>query len=156
MIKNELKDKTLYQEISAVIDPEEYYVLEVSEHEEHGRCNIRIVIQAAVKNTSIEDCTKVHKLLFPRLELLRSSRDIYLEVSTPGIQRTIKDAEEFKAFTDKQLKIMIIGSNEWIFGRLIGADEESISLQMPEERIEKIKFEDIHKAKLVYNWEDRS
>jgi ribosome maturation factor RimP len=155
MIKNDLVSKDIFHQLRQVLDEQAYRIVEISEHDEHGRCSIRIVIQASGRNTSIDDCAQVHRLVFPRLEMLRESRDVYLEVSTPGIQRTIKDVQEFPAFIGKDLRIMPLEASDWIDGRLLEAGENGILLQTDELEPLYIAYNTINRAKLVYNWEDK-
>ncbi len=155
MIKNELVKKELFHQAQQVLDEDIYRIIEISEHEEQGRCNIRIVIQSVSGNTSVDDCTKVHRLLFPRLEMLRESRDVFLEVSTPGIQRNIKDVQEFDAFIGRDLHVMLVGSSDWIDGALLEVSNTGILLKISPEKHLSIAYNDINRARLVYNWRDK-
>jgi len=40
----------------------------------------------------IDDCSKVHRALLSRAEVLLNSQDIQMEVSSPGLNRVIKNA----------------------------------------------------------------
>ena len=152
MIRNELRDKELYTQIAPILAGTGISVIELSEFEKDGRCTVRIVIQSAEHNTTIDDCTAAHKLVFPRLELLRSSRDVYLEVSTPGIQRNIKDISEFPAFIGKDVNIL--QGDDWVSGQLVSSDEEGVVIESGDGQ-SKIRFADMKKAKLVYNWKEK-
>ncbi len=153
MIRNELNNKELYKQLAPLLLNIGIKIIEISEYEKDGRCTIRLVIQSQNDNTTIKDCTQVHKIAFPRLELLRDSRDVYLEVSTPGIQRAIKDVGEFNAFIGKDVKIL--HGEDWVDGTLILADEQKITIQKADEEELDILFNTIKKAKLVYNWEGK-
>ncbi len=153
MIRNELKDKELYKQLAPLLLNIGMKIIEISEYEKDGRCTIRLVIQSQNDNTTIKDCTSVHKIAFPRLELLRNSRDVYLEVSTPGIQRPIKDVGEFNAFIGKDVRIL--SGEDWVDGLLLLADEQKITIKKAEDEEQDILYNTIKRAKLVYNWEDK-
>lgn len=155
MIRNELQNKELYISLEPITDAAGYYLIELSEHEKDGNCTIHAVIQSKNGNTSINDCTKVHRLIFPRIELLRESRDVYLEVSTPGIQRVLKDAAEFRAFVGKPMRILTDQDDDWIDVELFQVTENSIMITTKQDEQRELPFRAVRKAKLVYNWEDR-
>ena len=51
----------------------------------------------------IDDCTKVHKPLQQKLEVLLNSQDVFMEVSSPGVQRVLKKTYELEAFVGEQI-----------------------------------------------------
>lgn len=154
MIRNELKNKELYNLLEPVVRGAGYFLVELSQSDHHQQTTITAVIQSDSGNTSIGDCTSVHKIIFPRLELLLESRDVYLEVSTPGIQRNIKDTAEFKAFVGKNVKVLVSDDGQWIEGRLFQVTENSIMIHTGDKQELELSFDEIRKAKLVYNWEE--
>ena len=50
------------------------------------------------KDIGVDDCSKVHHALLPRLEALLGTEDTYMEVTSPGMDRNIKNAAEFEIF----------------------------------------------------------
>ncbi|MGM0431661.1 MAG: hypothetical protein ACQEQU_02990 [Spirochaetota bacterium] len=156
MINNEVKHMELYAQLSTVVEANGFYLIEVSEYEKNGKSTIRIVIQSKAGNTTIDHCATVHHLILPRLEVLRDDRDVYLEVSTPGIQRNIKDVVEFKAFIGKRIKVLSTREQDWLEGILFQVKENSIMIATEQRESRELPFEEIQKAKLVYNWEDKT
>jgi ribosome maturation factor RimP len=154
MIKDELRNKELYNLLAPVVEAAGFFLVELSEHDHHRTSTITAVIQAQERNTTLKDCASVHKLIFPRLELLLENRDVYLEVSTPGIQRKLKDVAEFKAFIDKDMRILLDQDSEWIEGRLFQVTENSIMIRLGQDEQIELPLSAVKKAKLVYNWED--
>jgi ribosome maturation factor RimP len=65
----------------------------------------------------------------PRLEVVLDSRDISLEVSSPGISRTIKYFREFSIFQGRKIRLMEAGENDWIEGTIVSADEQKMVLR---------------------------
>ena len=79
--------------------------------------------------------------------MLEDSRDVHLEVSSPGISRNIKTTDEFKIFMGRKVKILSNNVSEWIHGSIESVDNNSVNLSIENGNI-KIGFADINKAKL--------
>ena len=79
---------------------------------------------------SLADCTKVYRTVMPRLEVALDSRDINLEISSPGISRNIKFFREFAIFTGRRIRVLTEDTSEWVQGDLIRADEDEIILSV--------------------------
>lgn len=84
---------------------------------------------------SINDCGKVHRLLQKRLEVHTGERNVFLEVSSPGINRNFKSANEFLVFKGRKVKILTDESNEWIVYRIKDADSKNVTLEPLEETV---------------------
>jgi len=95
----------------------------------------------------IEDCSRVHKGIIPRLELTFPGQDIYLEVSSPGIDRLIKDGREFAHYIGKGVKCYCTDTSNWIPGILLAADEKKIVLRGDNGEM-TLPYENIVKARL--------
>jgi len=97
--------------------------------------------------TGVEDCTKVHRAILPRLELAFPGQDIYLEVSSPGIDRLIKDGSEFVHYMGKRINCYRTDISDWTAGILLAADEKKIVLEGNGGEI-SLPYEIIAKARL--------
>ena len=95
----------------------------------------------------IDDCSKVHRVLLARAEVLLNSQDIQMEVSSPGLSRVIKNAAEFQAFVGETIKVMEVSCPDWLEGELIAADSAKISMKTSCGE-KNILYRDIKKAKL--------
>ena len=102
--------------------------LVISRH--RGSVQIRLVIYNG-KSIGTNDCSAVHRAVMPRLELFFGSQvsdegtrpDIYLEVSSPGIDRLIKDGIEFTNYIGKEVRCYCTDISDWTAGVLESADE---------------------------------
>ena len=94
-----------------------------------------------------DDCTKVHRAVLPRLELTFSGQDIYLEVSSPGIDRLIKEGAEFAHYKGMGIRCYRTDITEWTAGVLESADEKGIVIKTKEKTV-RLEFDIIAKAKL--------
>ena len=124
---------------------------------------VTMVIVAKEAEVSVDHCAKVYRLVYPRMELQLGERDLQLEVSTPGLQRTLKDVYEFGLFTGKRVRVYDTSKEAWVSGIIAQADQTSVQLSQvfmedAKEMIEtmSVAFSDIQKAKLDYRWEDDS
>jgi ribosome maturation factor RimP len=119
--------------------------LTVSRH--RGSVQVKVVIYNGA-SVSTDDCSKVHRAVTPRLELAFPGNDLYLEVSSPGIDRLIKGSDEFFYYIGKGIRCYRIDISDWTAGILQAVDEEGIVLQTKEEAI-RLDFKIIAKAKLA-------
>ena len=101
----------------------------------------------------MEDCEAVSKRLGPILDDV----DIipghyYLEVSSPGIERTLKKDREFRHFTGRQVEIALFqplpqGKRFW--GTLLGLDNGIVSIELDSGQVLAVPREKVAKARLV-------
>jgi ribosome maturation factor RimP len=119
--------------------------LVVSKH--RGSVQVRVVIYNGT-SVSTDDCSKAHRAMTPRLELAFSGSDIYLEVSSPGINRLIKDGVEFTHYLGRGVRCYRTDISDWTAGILETVDEKGIVLKTKEGAI-RLEFDIIAKAKLA-------
>ena len=108
------------------------------------------LVKAVIYNKSgvgIDDCSKVHRVLLSRAEVLLNSQDIQMEVSSPGLNRVIKNAVEFQAFIGENIKVLGVSCSDWLEGELLAADTTGIRVNVSGEQRD-IRYADIKKAKL--------
>ncbi|MDR0709121.1 MAG: ribosome assembly cofactor RimP [Spirochaetaceae bacterium] len=129
----------------------------VSRHK--GSTQIRVVIyrggpSGALPNSAIgvDDCSRVHHAILPRLELAFPGEDLYVEVSSPGIDRLIRDGAEFVHYLGRGLRCYRTDISDWTAGILKAADTEKITLQTKGETID-LNLNIIAKAKLDHSIE---
>jgi len=118
--------------------------LTVSRH--RGSVQIRAVIYNGL-SVGTDDCSKAHRAITPRLELAFPGQDIYLEVSSPGINRLIKDGAEFAIYINKGVRCYRTDISDWTAGILESAGEKGIILKTKDGTV-NLDFEIIAKAKL--------
>jgi ribosome maturation factor RimP len=68
-------------------------------------------------------------------------------VSTPGIDRTIKDGAEFGNYVGRKVCCWLVGAAAWTGGVLVDFDERKITLN-GQDGLKEIDYENIAKAKL--------
>jgi len=139
-------------ELEPIISGMGFSLVELSRQPMKGSLQVRAVIYH-YRGVGLKDCEMVHRTIMPRLELIEQSQDIYLEVTSPGITRTLKYADEFSVFLDRKVNIMKEEESEWIHGSISGTDQNSLELNT-EDGMKIIPIEEIKKAKLAYSQED--
>lgn len=100
------------------------------------------------QDIGIDDCAKVHHALLPRLEALLGTDDTYMELTSPGLERNIKNAAEFSIFIGRMVRVWDKTVSDWVQGEIVLSDEKSIALKNNEEQ-KVVLYENIAKAKLI-------
>jgi ribosome maturation factor RimP len=118
--------------------------LTVSRHK--GSVQIRAVVYRK-GDVSLEDCSAFHRAALPRLDLAFPGQDLYVEVSSPGIDRLIKDGREFEWYYGHGIRCYRTDTSAWFSGVLAGSDEKGIDLETGEGRV-RLPYGIIAKARL--------
>ena len=105
------------------------------------------------QNIGVNDCAKVHRALLTRLEALLGTEETTMELTSPGIEHNIKNAAEFTIFTGREIRIWEKTVNDWIHGKIYSADEKSVTLEKTDGTRATYLYENIAKAKFIYNLE---
>lgn len=147
----------LEQAIEPLIAAQGFRIVELSARTVKGTFHVHLVLHGPV-GTTIDDVAEAHRLVQPVIEeLLAEStadgRDLNLEVSTPGIERTIKTTREFSVFRGRGIRLLRQSTQDWIGGVIASADETSVDIERGG-GIERIPFDDIVKAKLDHTQEE--
>ena len=101
------------------------------------------------ENMGVNDCAKVHRVLLPRLEELLGTEDTTMELTSPGIEHNIKNAAEFAVFKGRNVRVWDKEITDWIGGKIISADDKSVTMEKENgEQITEL-FENIAKAKFI-------
>ena len=141
----------IYTIISPVVEAMGYSIVELTSGKVSEDLHIHLIIHSS-EGIGTDDCSKVHKTIQKRIETLAEERYFYLEVSSPGITRNFKTANEFSVFTGKTVRLLLEGESEWIKGIIIGSNKSEVELQVSNE-LEMIPYSEIRKAKLDFSGE---
>lgn len=139
-------DDRLLPVVQPLIAKMGYSIVELKSHTIRDAFRVNLIIYR-VEGITLEDCSAVYRTLLPRLEVAENRRDIHLEVSSPGLFRTIKSAEEFRIFRGREVRILGNASPEWSGGIVLDASNESVVLDRDGTTFE-YHYRDIIKAKL--------
>ncbi len=120
--------------------------LSVSRH--RGSVQVRAVIYAP-GGTGIDECSRAHRLVQPRLQVLLNEQDFHLEVASPGVDRWIRSEREYVIFGGRGVRIPLKEGGEWILGRIAQAGPSAVTIRGASgERT--VEYATIAKARLDY------
>ena len=106
---------------------------------------VRVVIARKsddeTQGISVNDCAKVHRLI--------SSKEVNMEVTSPGMERNIKNAAEFALFVNQYARVWDTEVTDWIPGKIVEASTSSVTLELENGEKKEIDFSRIAKAKLL-------
>jgi ribosome maturation factor RimP len=126
-------------------------LVELSLSRHKGSVQVRVVAYKK-GNMGVDDCSRLHRALLPRLELAFPGQDLYVEVSSPGIERLIKDGAEFAHYTGRGIRCFRTDISDWSSGILQSSDERGLVLKGKTGTI-SLDYGIIAKAKLDYSQE---
>lgn len=111
---------------------------------------VSVVIAGASKALGVDEMASVHRALLSRMEAFLGRDDLSMEVSSPGIERNIKNAAEFALFTGRGVRIYSNERGQWIEGQIMTAGDTSLVIKR-DGGTEEVQYSDIAKAKLQVN-----
>jgi len=118
---------------------------------ENGVKIFRIYITAK-DGITLELCAKISRILSPILDLEPPVSGTYtLEVSSPGIERSLKKVEHFSGSVGENVKIKLINTDK-IIGKLISFENNILNIKEEDGTNTKIDIDDIDKARTYYKW----
>lgn len=145
-----------YAESAALVASLGYRLVELKISPHHGTTHILAVIAAAdpAAAVGVDDCTKAHRALLPFLEERLGTDDTYMELTSPGMERTIRNAAEFPLFIGRQVRVWDKTVTDWVGGVLVAADASSLTLELTQEdgtpQRKTVSYADIAKAKFIH------
>lgn len=146
-----LKSMAYYDECAPLVEGLGYILVELKITSSGSTKKISAVIASkdAGVDIGVNDCAKVHHALLPRLEALLGTEDTYMELTSPGMERNIKNAAEFAVFTGREIRVWDKNVTDWVSGVITASDEKSVTLEKDGEKI-TVPFEQIAKAKFIH------
>ncbi|MGE4453185.1 MAG: ribosome assembly cofactor RimP [Sphaerochaeta sp.] len=163
MLRKGIEETALFREYEPLLRAMGIVLVDINELDRGHTVVVTVVIMAKDEDVHVDHCAAVYRLVYPRMELQIGQKDLHLEVTTPGLQRTIKDVYEFGLFTGKRVRVYDASKSAWLSGIIKKCDETSLALdevfiEDETEMLETMVVElaAIQKAKLDYRWEDNS
>lgn len=107
------------------------------------------------EGVSIDDCETISRELSAYLDQVDLIPDNYfLEVSSPGIERVLKQDKHFEGAIDEEIKVKLfkpVDNVKEFEGVLKSFNENEIVLQLPENEV-LIERKNIAKANIIFNF----
>jgi ribosome maturation factor RimP len=107
--------ETIRGEIEPVLSAMGYALVELSVGRRKGVTHVVVVLHRP-GGVGVDQCAEVTRAIRPRLELVEGLADITLEVSSPGIERTLKDPAEYGIFQGRGVRVLPAEGSDWIGG----------------------------------------
>ncbi len=154
-----MDSKRVIGQIREILDPIveqlDMELVEVTFRVEDGRWILRITIDSET-GVKVEHCTKVSRELSVHLDV----EDFipvkyYLEVSSPGLNRPLKDEKDFERFAGRLVAIKThrsVGGRKKIRGTLEGIEDGIIKVMLEGGIRIEVPVEDISTARLDYKF----
>ena len=145
-----------YKECEGLVEELGYYLVELKFTKQGSTTHILAVITGkdSTVNIGVNDCSKVHHALLPKIEELLGTDDTYMELTSPGMERNIRNAAEFKLFIGKEVCVWDKTVTDWVGGKLIAADDKSLTLEVVQTdksvKNTEVSYENIAKAKFIH------
>jgi ribosome maturation factor RimP len=159
MLRSSMKHHKLFAILEPLVSGLGLRLVEAADSEQRGSWQVRIVIKAVDRYTTIDDCSRVHKAAEPRLSLMSGEKALQLEVSTPGIQRVFKDVYEFEVFSGERVRVYDERVHDWVAGYVAAVTADTLILTQhgtrEEDEMITIPLGAVSKAKLDSVWEGK-
>ncbi len=125
------------------------------EFQKHGpKWLLRIYIDREVSGVTLNDCEAVSRDLGMLLDVEDIIPHAYtLEVSSPGLDRTLSKPEHFIRFSGSDVKIKTfqqINGQKVFIGKLLGLSGESLQIEIESGLIMEIPVSNVAKASLQF------
>ena len=134
-----VKETGLESRIARIVEPVAndlgFSLVRVKLTQENG-LTLQIMAEDATGRFTIADCEKLSKDLSPVLDVEDPiDREYHLEVSSPGIDRPLVRARDFKAHVGHEAKIELsdmLEGRKRFRGQIVASDDESVTIRLPD------------------------
>lgn len=163
MLSSGIEKTDLFLDVSLLMSSLSLLPVEVNKIENKNSVSLIVILYKKESEINTEDLESAYNILYPRYSILFGQRDLVLEVSSPGLQRNIKDYYEFKVFTGRRIRLYSTQYSSYVSGIIYKSDGNILTLKdylIEDQKINgeeiEIDFSTISKAKLDYKWEDKN
>ena len=137
--KRFVRETGLEQRIAHIIEPVAndlgYSLVRVKVTQENG-CTLQIMAEDASGRFTIVDCERLSKELSPVLDVEDPiDREYHLEVSSPGIDRPLVRARDYRSYIGHEAKIELadaIAGRKRYRGDIAAATDDTVTIHLPD------------------------
>jgi ribosome maturation factor RimP len=137
--KRYLKETGLETRIARIVEPVAndlgYALVRVRVTQENG-CTLQIMAEDQNGRFTIDDCERLSKDLSPVLDVEDPiDREYHLEVSSPGIDRPLVRARDFRAYLGHEAKVELadpVNGRKRFRGRLEAVTDDTVTIHLPD------------------------
>jgi ribosome maturation factor RimP len=143
--------QSVHAAVQPLLDASGYGLVELTVGRRKGSTRVCVVIYRR-DGVGVDDCAQVSSLLLPRLETVEGIQEVSLEVSSPGIQRSIRFPAEYALFAGRGVRILHGAETEWELGIIDGVEGDMLWLKVGRER-RGFALAEIRRARLDHSVE---
>lgn len=130
-----------------------FEIYELTYKRVQGKYQLRISIDKLRGNVSINDCQKFSKKIGIKLDIEDIIPGSYnLVVESPGVERELRNREDFKRFTGEEVKLLLknpVEKRMVLIGKLKALEDETVIIEDRDTGNDfETKFNNIRKANL--------
>lgn len=111
-----------------------------------------VAVETPEQSIGIEDCQRVSTDLSTILDVEDVLDHAYtLEVSSPGLDRPLRHADDYRRFSGRLVKLVVptgVEGQTHFEGRIAGVEDEAVILQVGRRKERRIPFAEISRARL--------
>lgn len=134
-----IKETGLEAQIARIVEPVAndlgYSLVRVKISQENG-LTLQIMAEDANGRFAITDCERLSKDISPALDVEDPiDREYHLEVSSPGIDRPLVRARDFRTYIGHEAKIELgelVNGRKRFRGIIAAVDDESVTIKLPD------------------------
>jgi ribosome maturation factor RimP len=137
--KRYIKQTGLEQRIAAIIEPVAndlgYALVRVKVTQENG-CTLQVMAEDGEGRFNIDDCERLSKEISPALDVDDPiDREYHLEVSSPGIDRPLVRARDFRTYIGHEAKVELgdpLDGRKRFRGEIVAVTDEAVTIRLPD------------------------
>jgi ribosome maturation factor RimP len=137
--KRYIRETGLEQRIAHIVEPVAndlgYALVRVKVTQENG-CTLQIMAEDANGRFTIADCERLSKDLSPVLDVEDPiDREYHLEVSSPGIDRPLVRARDYRAYVGHEAKVELadpIEGRKRFRGEIVSVTDDAVTIRLPD------------------------
>ena len=137
--KRYIKETGLEARVARIVEPVAndlgYSLVRIRITQENG-CTLQIMAEDATGRFTITDCERLSKEVSPVLDVEDPiDREYHLEVSSPGIDRPLVRARDFRTYLGHEVKVELIDmldGRKRFRGEIAEIDEETVTIRLPD------------------------
>jgi ribosome maturation factor RimP len=146
-------DKSVRAELEPVLSGMGFALVDVSIGRLKGVTRVTVIVYRR-EGVGIDECGEIARVIYPRLQTMEGFSELSLEVSSPGIERTLKRPEEYAVFQGKGVRVLAEGETEWAGGVIEKVQDGTVTLRS-QGRLTEYRISSLRKARLDHTQEER-
>jgi ribosome maturation factor RimP len=139
-------EEELRELVAPVVEAMGFRLVELGLHRSRSGSRVHVVVHRE-QGVGVDDCAALSRNLKPRLELAAGLGEVGLEVSSPGLDRVLKDPVEYEIFRGRGMRLWLRDAADWLDGINGGVADGALDFASGGRRL-SIRLEEIVKAKL--------